>query len=132
MMDYGSFFPFFGGLFAGGIILMLVLMLGLYVYSSMVLMTIAKKTKTKNPWMAWIPVANIYLMTQIAGLNGLWTLAILLPLIPFIGSLAMMGVIVWWWWKIAEKRKFPAWLALLMLIPLVNLIVMGVIAWGKK
>ena len=33
------------------------------------------------------------------------------------------------WWKIAQARQKHGWLALLMLIPVVNLIVMGLIAW---
>ena len=38
----------------------------IYCYTAFALMTIAKKTKTANPWLAWIPVANLYLVTQIA------------------------------------------------------------------
>jgi hypothetical protein len=32
----------------------------------------AKKTNTQNPWLTWIPIANIYLMCIIAGKPGWW------------------------------------------------------------
>jgi hypothetical protein len=38
----------------------------IYIYMSMALMTIATKTNTPNGWLAWIPIANIFLMLQIA------------------------------------------------------------------
>jgi len=126
-----NIFPFVG-IFAAFGFMLLFFVLGLYIYGSWALMTIANKTKTKNAWMAWIPLVNIYLITQIAKLSGWWTLAILLVFIPVIGSLALLALTVWWWWRIAERRKFPGWISLLFLIPLVNLVVIGVIAWGKK
>ena len=118
-------------LFAGFLVAFLIFFAVMYVYTALVLMTIAKKTNTPNGWLAWIPIANVYLMTQLAGVPGWWTLAILLAFIPFIGGLAFMAIMIWWWWKIAERRGFEGWLAILMLIPLVNLVVMGIIAWKK-
>ncbi len=118
-------------LFAGFFVALLIFFAAIYIYNALVLMTIAKKTNTPNGWLAWIPIANVYLMTQLAGVSGWWTLAILLAFIPFIGGLALAGIMVWWWWKIAERRGFDGWLSLLMLIPLVNLVVMGIIAWKK-
>jgi len=101
-----------------------------YIYSSFALMAIAKKTKTKNAWMAWIPLANIYLMIQIAEVPW-WTIfALLLPFIPVIGGLALCAASVWWWWKISENRNKPGWLGILMIIPFLNLIVMGILAWS--
>ena len=120
------------GLAVGLGIFMVLIFIAIYVYYAISLMTIANKTKTELPWLAWIPIANVYLMTQIAGLNGLWTLAVLLPLIPFIGSIAFMAIYIWWWWRIAEKRSFPGWLSILFLIPVVNLVIIGVFAWAEN
>lgn|SRR3989338_3114825 len=109
---------------------LLVVLAVFYVYFALALMTIAKKTNTKNPWLAWIPVANLYLMTEIAGVPW-WTLLIVLfvGLIPFVGGLVVLGITIWWWWKIAEARGKPGWLAILMLIPVVNIAIPGIIAW---
>ncbi len=111
--------------------LFFIMALAVYVYVALALMALAKKTHTKNPWLAWIPIANFYLVTQIAKVDGWWTLAILAPVIPFVGGLFLIGTVVWMFWRIAEKRKFPGWISLLMLIPIVNLIVLGILAWNK-
>lgn len=119
-----------GLIVAGGIIVAIV-SLAIYVYTSLALMTIAKKTKTKNGWLAWIPIANFYLLTQIARVNPWWTLILLAFFIPMIGSLVVMVAGIWMFWRIAELRKFPGWVSLLLILPLVNLVVLGILAWGK-
>ena len=111
---------------------MIFLFIGIYIYFSWALMSIAKKTKTKDPWLAWIPFANLYLMTQIADVPW-WTLFIVIfgGMIPFIGMPVSMGITIWWWWKIAEARNKPGWMSLLLLIPIVNFVIIGVIAWSE-
>ena len=116
--------------FSGIVFIILAFAVLIYVYSSFALMTIAKKTNTQNPWLAWIPIANVYLMTQIAGVSGWFTLGILLGIIPVIGSLVVTAGGVYLWWKIAEARQKSGALSLLMLVPGANLIVMGILAWS--
>ncbi len=123
------------GLLALGAAMMvffLLLFVAVYVYMALALMTIAKRTKTENAWLAWIPIANFYLMTQIAGVSGLVTLVLLAGIIPFIGPLVIAGVVAWLWWKIAEERRRPGYWGILMLIPIVNFVLVGILAWGKK
>jgi hypothetical protein len=103
--------------------------LAVYIYTAIAVMTIAKKTKTKDGWLAFIPIANIYLLTQMAGQNGLLTLIILADLV--LGGLATTVLTIWMFWLIAEKIKYPGWMSLLLLIPIVNLIILGVFAWRK-
>jgi hypothetical protein len=117
---------------AGFLVIALILGIAIYIYAAIALMTIAKKTGTPNGWLAFIPIANIYLVTQMAGQNGLWTLIVLAPLIPFIGQIAMIVVMIWLFWIVVEKIKFPGWTSLLLLIPIVNLVMLGVWAWAKK
>ena len=118
-------------LLAGFLVFVLIVLIAVYIYMAIALMAIAKKTKTPNGWLAWIPIANFYLMTQIAGVSGWITLALLLAIIPFIGGLAVAVISVWLWWKIAEARNKPGWWGILTLIPIVNFIVIGMLAWGK-
>ena len=100
-----------------------------YVYMAFALMTIANKTNTPNAWLAWIPIVNLYLITQIAQVPW-WTLfVIFLGFIPIIGTLAVIAVMMWWWWKIAEARNKPGWYGILIAIPIVNIIIIGLIAW---
>ena len=210
----------------------LVLSIAVYVYSALALRTIARKTDTPDGWLAWVPMANVYLTARIANvplkfatlicfgaflfLAGMFTLlagnivaavtvgmtfldgiasvlptllvalsaigiltslffiilAILFSIVfinsylnpsgfgnafflspkisfgsvvaglfasdPFLAISVTAGLIayivilpvhVFLWWKISKAREKPGWLALLMTIPVVNLIVMGIIAW---
>ena len=126
--DIFNLMPMLGAFFA----LFAVIGLALYVYAALALMTIAQRTKTENPWLAWIPFANLYLMTQI-GKVPWWTLLIvvLAGFIPVVGMLAALVIMLWWWWKIAEARHRPGWWGVLMLLPVVNLVLMGMLAWSK-
>lgn len=103
-----------------------------YIYMALALMTIAKKTNTPNGWLAWIPIANIYLMTQIAQVPAWTMLIIFVGFVPVIGSLAVLAVMLWWWWKIAERRNQPGWLGILLIVPVVDLIIPGLLAWYDK
>lgn len=119
---------------AGFLLLFFVVAVAFYIYSAFVLMAIAKKTKTPNEWMAWIPILNIYLMTQI-GKTPVWTmwglLIFLIPLFNYLSGPVTIVLVAYWWWKIAEACKKPGWWGILMVIPIVNLIFMGILAWGK-
>lgn len=133
MMFYPDYIPI-GGVIMQFFMFFLLFGIAAYIYSAIALMTIAKRTKTKNGWLAWIPIANLYLMTQIAKVQW-WTMfVIILAFIPFLNSLAGIataGVSIWWWWKISERLHKPGWLGILMIIPVANFIVLGVLAWGK-
>ncbi len=111
----------------------------IYIYSSLALMTIAKKTKTEPAWFAWIPILNSYLLSRIAKMHW-WPILLLIAFwIPFLGFIAI--IIFWvfnliWTYKMFEAVKKPGWWALLMLIPffgwIIYLVLLGVAAWGKK
>ncbi len=39
----------------------------------------------------------------------------------------------YWWWKIAEVRNRPGWWGILIIfVPIVNLVLMGMLAWSDK
>lgn len=98
--------------------------IAMYVVMAVALMTIAKKTDTPNEWMAWVPILNIVLMIQIAGLE-LWY--IVLCFIPCVNLFAFIYI----WWKVAEARDKPGPIALLMLVPVLNLAVPLYIAFSE-
>jgi hypothetical protein len=97
--------------------------LAVYVYMAYSLQTIAKKTSTADHWLAWIPMANLYLMCKIAARPVWWLLLFFVPLVNLV-----ITVIVWA--DIAKTRNKEGWLGLLMPVPLVNLAVMGYIAYS--
>lgn len=128
-----------------------VLMLGIfggliiYVYLALCLMFIAQKTNTKYPWLAWIPIANIFLMAMIAKKPWWWALIIVLAY--GIAASLMSGDVSWlaWlfdivaivfmiliWIPICQARNRPGWWVVLLFIPIVNLVIWGVLAFSKK
>ncbi|HLP79905.1 MAG TPA: hypothetical protein VK158_04680 [Acidobacteriota bacterium] len=126
-----------GGAIAGGAIagilgafflVFIICALAAYIYSAIAYMTIAKKLKVENGWLAFIPIANIYLLCKMAKVNPLWTLAVLIAWIPVINLAALAGF-VYLHYSIFEQRKYNGWLSLLMLVPLANLIILGIVAW---
>lgn len=97
-----------------------------YVFFALALMFIAKKTKTSDSWMAWVPILNLYLMCKTAGKSGLWIIFLLIPFVNIIG-------IVLIWAAIAERLGKPAWWGLLMLVPIANFVIVAILAFsGNK
>ena|SRR5579863_2792775 len=113
------------GMLLGGMFLVigLVFVAAIYVYMALALQTIANKTNTENAWLAWIPIANLLLMLNVAKKPVWWIVLFLLPLV----NLVIMIVV---WMAIAEARGKPNWWGVLMLVPFVNLIVPGYLAWA--
>lgn len=112
-------------LFAGGmsIVFVLVCLAAGYVYVSLALQTIAQKTNTANGWLAWIPIANIILMLNVAKKPIWWIILFLIPVVNIV-----MAILVWM--GIAVARGKPSWWGILVIVPLVNLIVPGYLAWA--
>jgi hypothetical protein len=94
-----------------------------FVWIAACLYVIAKKTNTENPWLAWIPVANLVLACLIAGKPWWWGFLLAIPLV----NLIIIEIVVW---KICEMRNKPGWLALLMLVPVANMIIPGILAFA--
>ncbi len=96
--------------------------IAIYIYFSYSLMIIAKKTSTKDEWMAWIPIVNFYLMCKIAKKPGWWMILFFILLVNLI-------FIVIVWMEIAKTRHKPGWLGILILFPGINLIIPGILAF---
>ena len=122
------------------LVIFLIVLLGAYVYYSLVLRSIAKKTKTAHAWMAWVPLVRNYLFFREANLSSNWALflTIFIPL-AFYPLLLLSGVIlsialtvfyIWLWWIISERMGHPGWISLLLLVPILNIVIIGVIAWA--
>lgn len=119
--DYNSRMP---AAFMGGMLLVGLACLGVfYVYLALALQTIATKTNTENPWLAWIPIVNIILMLNIAKKPIWWFILFFIPLVSIV-----MAIIVWM--GIAEARNKPNWWGILLIVPVVGLIVPGYLAWS--
>jgi hypothetical protein len=122
-----------GFLFALGIFAIFLFGVGLYVYHSLAWMTIARKLKYKKPWFAWIPFVSTAMRLQLGGFHWAWTF---LWLIPIIGWVTILVLLVISHWKIFEKRKYPGWFGLSIIIPqlgtVLYLVIIGFVAWDDR
>jgi hypothetical protein len=98
--------------------------IGSYIYFSLAFMTIAKKLNHEKPWLAWVPLANMYLYVKLAGLSGWSALLFFIPAVNFVFIIIVMM-------KIAEKRGFESWLGLLIIVPMLNILIPGYLAWAE-
>ena len=131
-----------GGLYAaiaGFIVILIIIGVIIYIYVSLAYMKIAERTNTANGWLAFIPIANLYLMSKIARMHW-WPILLLIGiLIPFVGSIISIVFVIFgfiWGWKIFEAVGRPGWWVLWQIIPILGtiifLILLGIAAWGKK
>ena len=114
------------GLVFGGAMLVFALVAGLisYVYFSLTLMVTAKKLNMPKVWMAWVPIAQFFLLNNAAGLSSWMTLLWLIPGVNIFYATYVYVIL-------SEKRGFNKWLGLLVLVPVVSWIYMGYLAWGE-
>jgi hypothetical protein len=106
----------------------LIIVLGIYFYTSIAYMKIAKKLDHPNPWFAWVPILNLVLVLQLADMSP-WL--VLLILVPGVNGIAILILSVITMMRICEKRGMDRNLGFLMLIPIANLVLPGLIAWKK-
>lgn len=99
------------------------IILAFYAYVAFCIQTIAKRTNTKDPWMAWVPILNIYLLCKIAGKPGWWLILFIIPLVNIVISIIV-------WMRISEALKKPGWLGILTIFPLINLVIWGYLAFS--
>jgi hypothetical protein len=95
----------------------------IYIFIALAVQTIAQKTGTPNPWLAWIPIVNIILLLNIAKKPLWWILLLLIPVVNI-----FVSVIVWM--AVAEVRKKPSWWGILTIIPIANFVAIGYLAWA--
>jgi len=112
-------------LIAGFLTVFLYTVAGLYLYGSLCLYLIAKKLNVPAAWTAWIPILQIWAFFASAK-QPLWM--VLLFILPFVN--AIVGVYLWI--CITENLGRNKMLGLLMLIPVVNLIFLGFLAFSKE
>ena len=141
MISEMSNLSFGGGFITGMIISMivitLILLIACYIYRSIAWMKIAKNSKYKYPWLAWIPFANGAMRLQLGGFH--WAL-IFLWLIPILGWIALWVLLIISHWRIFERFGYYGALSLIQLADIVfkgvgtlgYLIVIGFVAWKPK
>ena len=109
---------------AGGtFIFFLLIIAAIYVYTALAVQTIAEKTNTENPWLAWIPIANIILLLNIAKKPIWWIVLCFIPLVNII-------IFIMVWMAVAEARGKPGWVGVLLIVPVLGALMPGYLAWA--
>lgn len=108
----------FLGLIAGSVC-------ALYIYVGIVLTLLAVKSNTRNAWLAWIPIANAFLLCVIARRSMATFILLLIPLVNLIA-----GVVLWM--SVAENRGKPSWTGALVFIPIVGFLIPFYLIAGPK
>jgi hypothetical protein len=139
---------------AGLNILSSILSIVFWIFMSYCLFRIGKKLNVANSWLAWVPfIQGFWPMVGAGGRSVGWGLLYLVG-IPIIGGiiglfaaaispvlamivLAAVGILVLWayihlWMNISEGLGKERLLGLLMLLPLVNIIFMGYLAFSSE
>lgn len=108
----------------------------LYIYMALAFMAMGKKAKLNYPALSWIPGFGPMIIAFQASKMHWWPwLMLIAGAIPFIGVIASVVFFVYgiiWNWKLMEAINKPGWWAILFLIPIVNLIMIGIAAWSKE
>lgn len=139
----GQIFAVIISVFLAVFFIAFILIIGIYIYSSLAYMAIGKKAKDEKSWLAWIPVVGKPLLTaRIAKMQWwpvLFLLGYFLYFIPvvgvFLGYASILAFTVFffiWRWKAYEKVGHPGWFSLLFLVPFVGYIFLGIVAWSKE
>lgn len=89
-----------------------------YVIYTLPLFLIAWKSEHDLAWLAWVPIANLWLMCDMADLDLWWILIAML--VPFVGGIVFQAMV---WMRLAENTNKPAFLGILMVIPIVDIVV---------
>lgn len=101
-----------------------ILTIGVYVYLSICLQVIGDRESVEHTWMAWIPVAHVFLMCRMVGASP-WTM--LLLLIPFVN----LGYYALLWMDVSRDMGRPSWWGMLIFMPVANLVVPGFLAFTE-
>lgn len=104
--DYGAYAAAAAATMIVIVVVALVIGIPLYILTSLGLMKLAQRRGIENPWLAWIPIANVYILGKLVGSFDIGTknvnkLEFVLPIvlvvqvvlgaIPFLGSLISLA-----------------------------------------
>ena len=116
---------------------------GMYVWFVVSLAIIARKLKISAWWTAPVPILNFYLMCAAGKRGGSCFLAFLVPFLMLVaGAVAWLPVLIFislvawaivWirvWMDVCENRGRARWLGLLIVLPVLNLVLLGTLAFG--
>ena len=95
----------------------------LYLFTSYALFRIARTLMHSRAWMAAIPFAREWLLISLVGRSWKWFVLILIPVVNFVACWVV-------WGELARKLNRSTWLGRMMVVPIANLFVLAMLAFG--
>lgn len=120
-----------------GLIIGIVISIGIYIYFALALRTIAEKMNYSKPWLAWIPIANLFLFPILTKRKWTWGLLFFVPVVNVIFLIICL-------WEMLEKDGYDGKWSLILLgslsakpdfpfvVFIALLVILGFLAWKKK
>ena len=119
---------------AGALAILVGYMLFYWIFMSLAFMAIAKKDRQKNPEIAWIPFLGpriiAYKSSEMHWWPWLLIIGFFIPIINFFAPIIFAVYIVVWNWRLFENVGKPGWWSILMLVPILNYVFAGIVAWS--
>ena len=97
--------------------------MAIYIWGSLCLQIIANKLETEYAWLAWVPIVNLYIICKMAGQPGWWFFLFFIPVVNIIAYVLV-------WMNISEACNQPSELGVFMLVPVVNFVILGILAFS--
>ncbi|HLD05150.1 MAG TPA: hypothetical protein VJG90_05520 [Candidatus Nanoarchaeia archaeon] len=121
------------GLIFASVMIFFLFVVVAYLYTSYAWMILGQKLKYDKPWLAWIPFAGTSMVLQMGGFHWAW---VFLYLIPILGWIAIGVLYIISNWRVFEKRKYPGWYSLSLILPKVGgilyLVALGFVTFKDK
>ncbi len=100
------------------------ILIALYIFFGYCLSKIGKKLNDERAWWAWVPVLQVLMMIRLAQLSYWWFIGLLVPFVNI-----AVGIYVWV--RVANRLGKPGWMGALMIVPGIDLFVLGYFALSK-
>ena len=100
-----------------------ILFLLTYLIVAYPIFVMGQKTDSDHAWFAFVPILNAVLLLEIAGKDLWWILLFLIPCVNIIVAIVV-------WMGVAEAMDKPAWVGVLVILPLVGWLVPWYLAFG--
>lgn len=97
----------------------------LYIYPAICIQRIAVKSSTEPSWLAWVPLASLYLICKLARTSGWWVLLCCIPYVGFIFALILLS-------RVPKCLGVTDGSRYLMIVPVVNFFYLGYLAFRQE
>jgi Family of unknown function (DUF5684) len=95
---------------------MLLFYLVAFIFSGVCYQKIFQRLNMANDWLAWVPIANIWMIFKAGDQSPWWTVGMFIPFVNFAAIVFLIIAMV----NIVKKLGKSPWLLWLMLVPFVS------------